>query len=146
MENFNRRHQAKELPPLQKGEHVWVRDQHRRGQVLTNTPHPRSYLVKTDKDILRRNRSALVQTTESPRDTDQRSVLPAAQQPVQEDDRVFTPNVQRRTGVVKWSSPLHPYIPSSSTREEHPPDAPSLPASIVTRSGRIVKPVQCLDL
>ena len=58
--NFNLRYRARDLPNLHKGDKVWVRDQSREAEVVSKTPHPRSYLVKTEKGVLRRNRSALV--------------------------------------------------------------------------------------
>ena len=58
--NFNRRHRAKELPTLELGGRVWIRDQDRYGLVTGKTEKPRSYLVTTERGTLRRNRSALV--------------------------------------------------------------------------------------
>ena len=63
--NFNKRHRARELPTLYPGD-VWLRDQDRYGFILGKTEQPRSYLVSTDKGKLRRNRSALVNTTKNP--------------------------------------------------------------------------------
>ena len=64
-ENFNRRHRTSLLPQLRRGENVWIRDQERDGTVVEKTANPRSYLVETEKGIVRRNRSALVSTTSS---------------------------------------------------------------------------------
>ena len=44
---------------------MWIRDQERDGTVVEKTANPRSYLVETEKGIVRRNRSALVSTTSS---------------------------------------------------------------------------------
>ena len=49
---FDLRHNAKDLPILHEGEKVWLSDQEQEAEVLSKTPHPRSYLVKTDKGIL----------------------------------------------------------------------------------------------
>jgi transposase InsO family protein len=59
--NFNKRHRAKDLPILNPGDQVWIRDQKRDGQIVDQTAEPRSYLVKTAQGTVRRNRSALVQ-------------------------------------------------------------------------------------
>ena len=62
-QNFNRRHRAKELPVLQPGDQVWLRDQQRYGQVIEKTQNPRSYLVKASNgSTVRRNRTAIVFT------------------------------------------------------------------------------------
>lgn len=61
----DKRHQARALPALTTGEQIWVRDQNREGQIIGATKLPRSYLVKTDMSTLRRNRSALVETSRS---------------------------------------------------------------------------------
>ncbi|XP_072040672.1 uncharacterized protein [Amphiura filiformis] len=66
--NFNNRHNARELPTLQPGDNVWLRDQKRYGQIIERRSEPRSYLVKTMQGTVRRNRSALVSTTQ-PKDT-----------------------------------------------------------------------------
>ena len=57
---FNNRHRARDLPLLLPGNKVWVRDQDRYGTVVQRSPQPRSYLVKTPKGTIRRNRTALV--------------------------------------------------------------------------------------
>ena len=61
--NFNKRHKTQELPSLQPGDKVWLRDQKRHGHVVEKTQHPRSYLVRTSAGTtVRRNRSAIVHT------------------------------------------------------------------------------------
>ena len=37
-QNFNLRHKARDLPKLQPGDPVWIRDQNRQGQVVSRTP------------------------------------------------------------------------------------------------------------
>ena len=59
---FDKKHRSILLPQLHKGDNVWVRDQERDGIVVEKTSSPRSYLVETEKGIIRRNRSALVST------------------------------------------------------------------------------------
>jgi hypothetical protein len=65
---YNRRHRVRELPILEPGDEVWVKDQSREGEILSPTRNPRSYLVKTDKGVLRRNRTALVSITKESRE------------------------------------------------------------------------------
>ena len=47
-QNFNLWQKARDLPKLQPGDPVWIRDQNRQVQVVSRTPEPRSYLVRTD--------------------------------------------------------------------------------------------------
>lgn len=58
--NFDRRHRARVLPPLAVDDRVWVRDVDRLGTVLQYTDNPRSFIVKTEKGTIRRNRAGLV--------------------------------------------------------------------------------------
>ena len=59
-QQFDLRHRAKDLPALQPGNNVWIRDMNRHGSVVKRSPQPRSYLVQMPKGIVRRNRAALV--------------------------------------------------------------------------------------
>jgi hypothetical protein len=54
-ENFDRRHNSREAPPLVPGQRVWVRDLQRQGRVLAQANTPRSYIVLTSYGRLRRN-------------------------------------------------------------------------------------------
>ena len=57
-ENFNSRHQSRELTPLFPGETVWVTDQQTLAAVV-ELSSPRSYQVQTSSGMLRRNRRHL---------------------------------------------------------------------------------------
>ncbi len=57
-ENFDRRHAAQQRPALKEGEEVWMKDREESGTVVAQH-NPRSYLVKTDKDMYRRNTTQL---------------------------------------------------------------------------------------
>ncbi|XP_064462835.1 uncharacterized protein K02A2.6-like [Ornithodoros turicata] len=60
-QDFNRHHQARELPPLRTGQQVWVRPEQVRATVLSPAQRPRSFVVETERDaILQRNRRHLV--------------------------------------------------------------------------------------
>ncbi len=120
---FNKRHRARDLTPLKSGDAVWVKDQSKEGRILSPTQYPRSYLVKTDKGILRQNRSALVSTTEEkPANPDAKTT----EQPPTIQQQVPPPTERPR--------------PSS----ENSPPAEGLKNT--TRSGRVVRPPQHLDL
>ena len=55
--NFDLRHRARPLPPLEHGQNVWVRTDGRvdPGQVVNPTSAPRSYMVETSSGMVRRN-------------------------------------------------------------------------------------------
>ena len=129
--NFNLRHNARDLSTLQPGDPVWIRDQNRQGQVVSRTPEPRSYLVRTDLGTVRRNRRALVPTS---RDTDVSNgrLTPPAR--VRATSDITTPTVEMQP----------PATPARSV--SHPPLAELAAPDRVTRSGRIVKPPKRLDL
>ena len=79
---FNRRHGATELPTLNEGETVLIRDQNRRGQVIEQSTSPRSYVVQTDQgSTIRRNRGSLIalpspQPTQPETQTERETVTP----------------------------------------------------------------------
>ena len=58
--HYNTRHGTKDLPPLQPGDSVWVRDMKRPGEVIGKHRQPRSYDIATQHGSIRRNRSALI--------------------------------------------------------------------------------------
>jgi len=73
--HFRRRHRAKELPKLDPGDKVWIRDMDREATVI-GKEHERSYTVESDEGKLRRNRSALVHLQKPQEDKDQTQDLP----------------------------------------------------------------------
>ncbi|KAL8608117.1 hypothetical protein ACOMHN_016572 [Nucella lapillus] len=93
--NFNQRHAARDLPSLQQGDRVWLRDLQRPGQVVGQHNSPRSYIIETPKGTVRRNRAAIVATpstdgTGSP-DATPPATLTSAAPPRQPDAAVLTP-------------------------------------------------------
>ncbi|KAJ8366288.1 hypothetical protein AAFF_G00363110 [Aldrovandia affinis] len=65
-QNYNRRHRAHDMPHLQPGDHVWVKDMLQRGTVVSTADTPRSYLIETPRGTLRRNRFHLSPTSVAP--------------------------------------------------------------------------------
>ena len=66
-QTFSRRHRTQTLPPLQTGQHVWIKPTRTRGTVVGLAPTPRSYEVETpDRGRLRRNRSHLREVPVTP--------------------------------------------------------------------------------
>ena len=56
--NFNKRHRARQLEPLQTGDRVWIPEFQQQATVLHEVA-PRSYLVQTPRGRIRRNRQQL---------------------------------------------------------------------------------------
>ncbi|KAK7106117.1 hypothetical protein V1264_017410 [Littorina saxatilis] len=126
-QTFDRRHAAKDLPSLQPGDSVWVRDMKRSGEVVAKATSPRSYIIRTEKGTIRRNRSAMVST---PADGNNQLSTPKASQTPQQP----TPDAQPTSPAVLRSSLPQPSL------TPNPGSAPC------TRSGRpVVKPNR-LDL
>ena len=119
--HFNRRHRAKELPVLQPGYDVWVRDQDRYGTIVERAPQPRSYLVSTPKGTVRSKRSALVIVERRQRDS-------------------TSPTTDVQTPAY------HPVSPTPSSESTLPSTATGSPAGTRTRSGRRILPPIRLDL
>ena len=63
--NFDRYHKAKELPPLQPGDTVWIPETQSSGTVGEQSG-ARSYRVHTDGREMRRNRRHLVRMPQTP--------------------------------------------------------------------------------
>ena len=150
--NFNRRHRAKELPTLELGGRVWIRDQDRYGLVTGKTEKPRSYLVTTERGTLRRNRSALV-TAAKPAEAEQHSAMPACDVTPASPVPVIpvlpvpsTPSRPQTTQVPPSSQTAVPVATLATALDECvPPRSPS-PAVLTTRSGRAVRPPERLNL
>ena len=137
--NFNARHRARDLPTLQPGETVWIRDQDRNGRVESRTPEPRSYLVKTIMGTVRRNRQALVPTG-GPRSNDDSNATTAP------SSRVVPviANPPTSAAVVQPPAIEKACTPRPATNASPPPEQS---ASVrTTRSGRMVKTPNRLDL
>ncbi|KAK2549798.1 hypothetical protein P5673_029619 [Acropora cervicornis] len=59
-ENYNKRHRSSVLPELNPGDKVWIPDKNSPAVVIQKFPQPRSYVVKTEQSLLRRNRRHLI--------------------------------------------------------------------------------------
>lgn len=57
--NYNLRHRSRPLPKLTAGQKVWITTERNTGAVVGSASTPRSYMVETDRGLLRRNRSHL---------------------------------------------------------------------------------------
>ena len=61
-QRYNRRHRARHLPDMRPGQSVWLPTENVQGTVIDHAAGPRSYVVRTDYGLLRRNRSHLRET------------------------------------------------------------------------------------
>ncbi|XP_037515497.1 uncharacterized protein K02A2.6-like [Rhipicephalus sanguineus] len=79
-DDYNRHHGARDLPPLQTSQRVWVRPDQVQATVLSPGQRPRSYVVETDRGgVLQCNRRHLVPFV--PSASGEESLPTAAQQP-----------------------------------------------------------------
>lgn len=120
--NFDQRHQATDLKPLQKVERVWIPDRKSEGTVtVIGNCAPRSYIVETDhQGTYRRNRKMLL--------------------PLLSVQKTTKPKMSITTETAK---PLH--CPVVVIRIVQPPATQQAENSqfTQTRSGRISKPPDC---
>ena len=84
---------------LRKGDNVWVQDQERDGIVVEKTSCPRSYLVETEKGIIRRNRSALV-STQFPAKSIEEPILPSPSRSIRSTE---PPVSSPPPNILQWS-------------------------------------------
>ena len=92
--NFDTRHRARSLSPLQTGDAVWVADNEKSGTVVEESA-PRSYLVATPDGTYRRNRRHLISTTPP--------ITTPMNQPTQEAENSPTVGI-RRDNIVQTRS------------------------------------------
>ena len=59
-QNYNRRHRVSTLSELEPGDKVWVPDKSSLAVSVQKSSEPRSYVVKMEQSLLRRNRKHLV--------------------------------------------------------------------------------------
>ncbi|KAL1427421.1 hypothetical protein MTO96_017473 [Rhipicephalus appendiculatus] len=125
--NFNRRHAARNIPPLLPRTSVWVNDCQAAGVVIRNAKRPRSYVVIMDSGVqIERNRRALVRLEQKARDEDGSYDFPQGISP---------PN--RATDFI------HPPIEETASSNvvddrQAVPSPAEEPGDYVTRSGRRV--------
>ena len=79
--NFDKRHNARDLPVLGVGDKVWIPDHKSEGMVMEKTASPRSYLVQTPSGPLRRNRRHLRYIPEQADSPEPRDMVPGTQDP-----------------------------------------------------------------
>ena len=114
------------------GDSVWIRDQDRLGKIQGRTEHPCSFIIETEKGTLRRNRSALVKAK--------------LQAPSKVDKQTTFTSTASNHAVQDTEEMTGPCKPPCTTTEVPMQPVSSQTAPLQTRSGRIVKPPDRLDL
>ena len=135
-QNHDKHHRVIQLPGLNPGDKVFVRDQGRQGNIQQLKNNPRSYAVAMeDGNVITRNRSALIHTDT----TDEMPPLPVPEPPP------TTPSPEPSTPSP--TAPLNS-IPKSLTPTKPPkPSSPKQDTVIVQRkSNRVTKPNKQPDM
>jgi hypothetical protein len=133
--NFDRRHRVVQLPVLKPGDPVWVKEPKESKAEIVKAVGPRSYEVQTPVGKLRRNRRHLNRRRSEP--TEPQKINPAVPSTLPD------PADRRR------SLDLDQHEPEPSQQQAQPPSpqaSQDSKTSVVTRSGRVVKPPDRLDL
>ena len=145
---FNNRHRARYLPLLLPGDNVWVSDQDRYGTIVQRAPQPRSYLVKTPKGTIRRNRTALVPAENHQHDNPSPTPIVPEEpgNPPATPSRSTDTTMPSTTPIVPEEPGNPPATPSRSTDTTMPSTTQESPGVMRTRSGRLVNPPSRLNL
>ena len=137
---FDRQHRATPLPTLSPGEPVWIKEPVEVEAEVVRPIGPRSYAVRTPSGLLRRNRRHLNRRRSTPPSHPRfnpavPSTLPG---PVEDNFQMdLDPAPVKPQATTKQSASPLPPTPSAAT---------SHPEQTTTRSGRVVKAPQKLDL
>lgn len=153
---FNRRHNARDLETLTPGTPVWIRDQRTYGEVTQKLSQPRSYMVKTPKGTIRRNRVNLIPSF-------QKQLIIQEEIPSNEystankleigsssNDQTATSNQDQKSST--WGDQEESSISENEVAQTNPEEHRSQNASqgvsqpYVTRYGRQVKPKKTFDI
>ena len=123
-EYYNYSKGVRQLPELIPGTRVFVKDAKKFGTVIKRAEQPRSYIIQTDTNPVRRNRYTIFPT--KPKDTEETSSPPKSTTPLK---RAFV------------GPPEDTPMRTTDQQRGHPPVEGQR-----TRSGRVSKPPQRLDL
>ena len=136
---FDRQHRATPLPTLSPGEPVWIKEPVEVEAEVARPVGPRSYAVRTPSGLLIRNRTHLNRRRSTPPSHPRfnpavPSTLPG---PVEDNFQMdLDPSPVKPQATTTQCASLLPPTPSAAT--SHPEQT--------TRSGRVVKAPQKLDL
>ncbi|KAM7291264.1 uncharacterized protein ISCGN_027837 [Ixodes scapularis] len=168
--DFDRRHRARSLSPLEDGTRVWVRPERVKATVLSPAQRPRSYVVEKDEgEIWQRNRRNLVPSRTGSEDPtareeaqglapSQEQAAPAAQErasprqpPVPASQGLALPQgpvpPQELVAPAAQGSaqPQQPPSPTSHNLRRNEPDLDTSPVQRTRCGRRVVRPRK-LDL
>ncbi|XP_044167689.1 uncharacterized protein K02A2.6-like [Acropora millepora] len=100
-ENYNKRHRTSVLPELNPGDKVWIPDKNSPAVVIQKSAQPRSYVVKTEQSLLRRNRRHLIP---NPKEIEETAKPPPVGNIQPTKETVLTQGVSTPCSVVKTRS------------------------------------------
>lgn len=132
---YNRRHGARELPPLNPGASVALKLDNESGWTTTGTvqsnhPAPRSYLIQTGRGVLRRNRRHLRPTFDSARQHGEEETVQVSEQQPGEAE-----NTQ---------ASVHPTARDSPQKETVSAEPAGHASTRMTSRGRVIRPPERL--
>ena len=127
--NHDKRHEARDLPPLTTSEQIWVRDQKWEGQVIGVAKQPRSYLMKADMSTPRHNWPALVAVSSQPATSSHRPTVIPSNLP--SSAPLIPPNVSTPKAGKIPAETATPTAPTTANpaQEDHP-DTEDCPAHL----------------
>jgi transposase InsO family protein len=159
-QNFDRRHATKAARALAPGETVFVKDMSKPGEVLAKHHNPRSYVVRTERGTIRRNRIHLVPLPGEPSPPLRRAPHPGTtsslattmEQPPPSSTPA-RPTTPAPPGSWQQATPAPPGSPPPSAAAAppgdgttHTPGATATPTPLRTKSGRVIKQPVRIDL
>ncbi|XP_037521370.2 uncharacterized protein LOC119398608 [Rhipicephalus sanguineus] len=142
-QDFDRRHAAQDLRPLEEGERVWIHDTDCAGTVLCPAQRPHSYVVQMDAGALVCNPRHLV-----PQQSPSSGGLDLCSPSPQTQGSESLPQTPTRPEPVCSSPTLRALTPPPVASPPVAPATPSRPPGLLvhTRSGRCVRPPARLNL
>lgn len=163
-ENFDKRHRVRTLSQLREGEKVWITDLRRPAIVERKSEEPRSYIVNSKGEKVRRNRTSLISqkdyetqngTSQHALTQDPAEVRPDGQSSSKREEPV---NTVERTNLIEdckptrneTAEPVKTLERTNLIEDSNPTRSETAPrtgfTNQTTRSGRIVRPPRKLNL
>ncbi|XP_054259897.1 uncharacterized protein K02A2.6-like [Macrosteles quadrilineatus] len=163
---YDKHHGTRDLPQLQRGQKVWIKDLKRQGTITNLANEPRSYWVNTERNTVRRNRYHLIpyKSQTSPEQSASITPLPFSKNNDQSPKTPIDLNNERSllktpTSQTNNTNQSNQKAPRQVSRNTSTPtfntrlfvnnnnpsySQPSLQSNeeVRTRFGRIVKPVK----
>lgn len=142
--DFDKRHNARELSVLQKGDNVWITDKREYGRLLDKADTPRSYVIQTSNGQIRRNRFHLIPAYQNDEELITFEPNPIPTRCQNNDETTLCPNNDQNNESHLTNQTNLPDIPCDITLPPNVEAADPLPTT--TRYGRVIKPRTIMDL